>query len=890
MNHKPFEIKLSSNRWAPGQDQVEAVNQEYEKLLPPLVHKVRAAVEKWRDAGYPDVSQTTRTLLNFWFNYDHTLANGENFQFYFAQRESIESIIYLYEVAEARDKYELIRYDSSGRVSTNMFDESWARYVVKMATGTGKTKVLGLALVWSYFNALYEQESDFSKNFLVIAPNIIVLNRLKNDFDGLQMFFNEPFIPDDGYADKNWRRNFQPTLHIQDELKPISAHGNIFLTNIHRVFMPEDSPPTVEEEFLGPKPKSDADTARMMDLGMVLRSDKIKDLVVLNDEAHHIHDPQMAWFKSIEDVSNKLKLKTGKHIFFQADFTATPKHNNGAIFVQTIADYPLVEAIRDNVVKSPVLPDETSRNKLEETDSSDFIERYRDFIHLGYLEWKKQHEQLKDKKIPVLFIMTMNTKEADQAAQFLQREYPEMKDAVLTIHTNRSGELNEMSKQKGKQKELEHLREAANVIDSSFSPYKAVCSVLMLREGWDVKNVTTIVGLRSYTAPSKILPEQAIGRGLRKMFALNDPEKLTVVGTTNFIEFVESLKTEGVEFQYSPMGESHKPKDSLIVEVDKDNGQKDMDELDIPLPQLSPRIYREYKNLGNIDINRLKHDTAPLKTFGKEELKEIVFTDIDGKESHRTVFKNNVPDYRSIIGFFTQNILKYNLLISGFEILYPKVEAFVSQKLFGQKVDLTDLQVLRNLSEPYPKKILYDTFHKAINDLTVTDKGVAEVRNRISLKNVKPKITVNQRYLIPKKSIFNIVIGDNDFELEIAAFFENHCSDIIAFSKNTMGEGGVNFKMEYQADDGNIRDYFPDFFVKKDERNIFIVETKGREEPNDQNKINRLVNWCNDASDSDEEEKNYSALYIKQEDWEKYKQSVKKFTDLEAMFPANQNS
>ncbi|MFO8147330.1 MAG: DEAD/DEAH box helicase family protein, partial [Gillisia sp.] len=162
MNHKPFEIKLSSNRWAPAQDQVEAVNQEYEKLLPPLVHKVREGVEKWRDAGYPDVSQTTRTLLNFWFNDDHTLANGENFQFYFAQRESIESIIYLYEVAEARDKYELIRYDSSGRVSTNMFDESWARYVVKMATGTGKTKVLGLALVWSYFNALYEQKSDFS--------------------------------------------------------------------------------------------------------------------------------------------------------------------------------------------------------------------------------------------------------------------------------------------------------------------------------------------------------------------------------------------------------------------------------------------------------------------------------------------------------------------------------------------------------------------------------------------------------------------------------------------------------------------------------------------------------------------------------------------------------
>ena len=102
---------------------------------------------------------------------------------------------------------------------------------------------------------------------------------------------------------------------------------------------------------MGKKPKADADTSKGLDLGKVLRSDKIKDLVILNDEAHHIHDPSLAWFKSIEDISNKLKLKTGKHIGLQCDVTATPKHSNGAIFVQTICDYPLVEAIQQNVVK-----------------------------------------------------------------------------------------------------------------------------------------------------------------------------------------------------------------------------------------------------------------------------------------------------------------------------------------------------------------------------------------------------------------------------------------------------------------------------------------------------------------------------------------------------------
>jgi type III restriction enzyme len=102
----------------------------------------------------------------------------------------------------------------------------------------------------------------------------------------------------------------------------------------------------------------------------------------MNDEAHHIHDENMQWFKSIEDINNHLILKQGKGISLQIDNTATPKHNNGAIFVQTVCDYPLVEAIKQHIVKSPVLPDETSRAKLQEKTSSQFVERYKDYIHL----------------------------------------------------------------------------------------------------------------------------------------------------------------------------------------------------------------------------------------------------------------------------------------------------------------------------------------------------------------------------------------------------------------------------------------------------------------------------------------------------------------------------
>jgi type III restriction enzyme len=882
----PFKILSPHERWAPTQSQMEAFQNAYEKLLPPLVYKIRLAVAKWRDENYAGASDTTKSLLNFWFNQEHLIGQTK-FSFFFSQREAIESIVYLYEIANAKDKYELMKFDSSGRISTGMFDENWTRYVVKMATGAGKTKVMGLTLVWSYFHKLYEADSTLSKDFLVIAPNIIVLNRLRKDFDGLKMFFDEPFIPDNGFDDKDWKNDFQLTLHIQDDLRPITESGNIFLTNIHRVFFNEEPEQSFETTFLGVKPKPDADTSKGLDLGKILRSDKIKNLVVLNDEAHHIHDSSLAWFKSIEDINNKIKLKTGDGISLQADYTATPRHNNGAIFVQTICDYPLVEAIKHNVVKSPVLPDEASRQKIQEKDSNDFVERYRDYIHLGYLEWEQQYEELKNHKTPILFIMTMNTKEADQAAAFLEANYPKMKNSVLTIHTNTSGEIKETASSKKDKEELEKLRKAADDIDKDHSPYKAVVSVLMLREGWDVRNVATIVGLRPYGADSKILPEQTIGRGLRKMFSLDTPEKLVIVGTPKFLEFVEELKTEGVEFQYSPMGKGTKGKSPVIVEVDKENPDKDLDKLDIPIPQMSPRIYREFKNLEFIDVSKLKNEKVALKKFSSDELKEIVFNDIEGNLSHKTVFKDTVPDYRNVIGFFTASILKDSRLVSGFNILYPKVESFIKYQLFTNEVELSDPQTLRNLSEVKPKEVLRTTFKKAIDELTVTDKGTAEVKNYISLKLTKPKVAENQPFLVPKKSVFNKIIGDNPFELEVASFLESRFSDVIAYAKNTMGEGGINFKIEYQAQDGNIREYYPDFFVKTGPNTFYILETKGREDLDDLLKIKRLVTWCKDINNA-QSKYTYTPVYVKQEKWDEVKQNLKSFQDLIEIFKVSE--
>ena len=881
----PYEILDPETRWFPGDEDLFKSGRE--KLLPPLVHSIRKEVALWRLSGYKGVSETSKALLHWWFLTDHPVQNSDGetylFQYYFAQREAVETIIWLYEVAGAHDRYALMKFDSSGYVRTGLFDESWTRYVVKMATGSGKTKVLSLILAWSYFHKLYEKDSGLARNFLVIAPNIIVLDRLLADFGGLKIFFEDPVLPDNGYEGQNWRDDFQMTLHVQDEIGTVRKTGNIFLTNIHRVYQGSIESASFEDEdtasyFLGTKPAGKTNESKL-DLGDIVRN--IDELVVLNDEAHHIHDPRMAWFKAIEDIHNRLVMK-GDKLALQVDVTATPKHNNGAIFVQTVSDYPLVEAIHQDVVKHPVLPDSASRAKLQEHKTTKFSERYKDYIHLGYLEWKKVYdEHIKVNKKAVLFVMTDDTKNCDEVADYLENTYQDLKGATLVIHTKDNGEISESVTGK-KEEELKVLRDAANSIDRLDSPYKAIVSVLMLKEGWDVRNVTTIVGLRPYGSESKILPEQTLGRGLRRMY--RDPnlsEFVSVVGTDAFMDFVESIKSEGVELEHRKMGGDSGPKAPLVIEVDKENLKKDIEKLDIEIPVLTPRIYREYKNLSGLDVAGFGHKKLAVKKFSEEEKREIVFRDISsGEITHKTELDSHfIPDYESVIRYFTQVVMKDLRLVSGYDILYGKVKEFIQEYLFKQHIDLDNLNDLRNLSEIEATRTIVETFKKAINDLTVLEKGEEEIRDYIKVSRSRPFVVRDQPYLPAKKSVFNKTIGDSHLELEFASFLED-CEDIVSYVKNYFA---VHFKIDYRNADGSISDYYPDFIVKVSSKEYYVIETKGREDLDDVEKIKRLEQWCEDVN-ANQHKATYHMLYIKQEEWEKLHQKPRNFKDLVRSF------
>lgn len=879
----PHAIMDPALRWFPADETMRETSMD--KLMPPLVAQLRIQVQAWRTQRYAGATATSRSLLQHWFGAPHLLPAADGtlteFQYYFCQREALETIIYLSDVVGAKDKFDLMRFDSSGLVSANMFDESWRRFVVKMATGSGKTKVLALALAWSFFHKLYEPDSTLARNFLVIAPNIIVLDRIYKDFQGLRIFLkDDPILPDNGTDGRNWRDDFQLTLHVQDAVRITRPTGNIFLTNIHRVYAGDDIPAAASDDdttdyFLGARP-SGATTDSKVDLGMIVRD--IDELMVLNDEAHHIHDPRMAWFKSIEDIHNRLRQK-GTGLALQLDVTATPKHNNGAIFVQTIADYPLVEAISQNVVKHPVLPDAPSRAKLREQKSAKYTAKYADYIHLGVLEWRKaaaEHHKLGKKAI--LFVMTDDTRNCDDVAEYLEGHYADLKDAVLVIHTKSNGEISESASGKNKD-DLDLLRKQANEIDSADSPYKAIISVMVLKEGWDVRNVTTIIGLRAYSAKSNILPEQTLGRGLRKMYPGSVEEYVSVVGTDAFMEFVESIQAEGVALKRVPMGQDTAANTPLVVEVDNQNVKKDIDALDIELPVLTARVYREYKQLSSLDVGALGHSPVPYRQFTAEEQREIVFKDITtGEISHTTLLdETGGIDYRSVIGYFAQTIMKELRLVSGYDVLYSKVKQFVQDLLFDQPVDLEDANTMRNLSELVAVKTLLESFKKAINALTVRDRGDAEIRDTIKLRQTRPFVTQNQPYLVPKKSIFNRIIGDSHFELLFARFLED-CTDVVSYGKNYFA---VHFKLDYVNADGDISNYYPDFFVKLSAKEIYIVETKGQADLDVPLKTRRLKQWCEDINRVQSEVK-YDFVYVDQESFDKY--NPKSFRELAAGF------
>lgn len=219
-----------------------------------------------------------------------------------------------------------------------------------------------------------------------------------------------------------------------------------------------------------------------------------------------------------------------------------------------------------------------------------------------------------------------------------------------------------------------------------------------------------------------------------------------------------------------------------------------------------------------------------------------------------------------MIGYFAQSIMKDLRLVSGYDVLYGKIKAFVQDELFDRPVNLESPNTLRNLSELVASKTLLETFKKAINALTVQDKGDAEIRDTIKLRQTRPFVAKEQDYLAPKKSVFSRIIGDSRFELLFARFLED-CDDVVSYAKNYLA---VHFKLDYVNADGDISNYYPDFLVKLSNKRIVIVETKGQEDLDVPLKMERLWQWCEDVNRV-QSNVTYDFVYVDEKSFKKFK-------------------
>lgn len=824
----------------------------------PCVPAIRAKVEKWVRDGYPGVTETTRRLLGHWFKGKHRLPGGRKFEYHYSQQRAIETLIYLYEVAKLRRQKGLIEAFADRQDLKLLQFDDYARYCVKMATGSGKTKVMSLAIAWMYFNAVAEPGSDFPKTFLVLAPNVIVFERLRTDFEGGRIFRLDPIIPEE------LRIHWEFDCYMRGEGERASSQGALYLTNIQQFYErpePKSEEPDAMTAMLGPRPPASVQTVEDFLPRLVQRGGPV---CVLNDEAHHTHDEESAWMESIR----KLHAQTPGGLAAQLDFSATPRHQKGQLFSWTIYDYPLKQAILDNIVKRPL---KGIAKGIAEQRSEVASTRYQAYLTAGVERWKEYRDKLAElKKKPILFVMMNDTEEADDVGDWLQKKYPTEfgGDRLLIIHTDRSGEVSK--------KDLDKARIVAREVDQDKSPVNCIVSVVMLREGWDVQNVTVIVGLRPYTAKANILPEQTVGRGLRLMFRDLQlvEERVDIIGNKRFIEFVEQLeKDEDLQLDTFDLG---KDKVSLItIQVDAAKLNKD-----IALPELSPILERKKSlaaEIAAMDVRKFNSPTLPMKPSGQEAL-DFKYEGYDLISLEKIIDKTyTIPAPQTaeeVIGYYARRIARDLKLPSQFADLVPKVREFLALHAFSKEVDLAKPEMVQAISSNVAAYVTVRTFVAELRKLVVDElePTLLNVGRKLSETPAYPWTRPTSK---AKKCVFNLVSCDNQFEKAFAKFLED-AGDVERFAKLPERFG---FAIEYTDTVGNLRWYEPDFVAVTADAAHWLIETKGQEDVNVANKDKAAEIWCENATNLTRKAWRY--IKVQQSAFEQLQPEA--FSDLQAL-------
>lgn len=837
-----------------------------------IAQNIRGAVREWREAFYVGASDTTRHLLDHWFNRSHrrTTSAGEEFEFryYFCQREAIETLIYLNEVRRLECLSQLFAEFGGpdaeiAALGITEEEDAWTRYAFKLATGAGKTKVMSLAIVWSYFHAQRESDSDMARHFVLIAPGLTVYERLKDDFrpgNGRpDIFDSDPLIPPE------WRGDWNFSVVLQDEAAGAASGGVLYLTNIHRLYDPTKRSTKGQSDtytWMGPP----VSKATALDTAAALRERITKHprVMIINDEAHHVWDPDSAWNEAVRFLHETNRQRGGAGLLAQLDFSATPKDNKGQVFKHIVCDTPLGEAVDGGIVKTPVIG--RADQRLEEQPGENAAYVFERHLLLGYERWKASRDEWKKAgKKPLLFVMCNNTTEADQIAQRLNTDelFTELNGSTINLHTNLKGKLKKEGKganaryvfveseKEISDEDLNQLRKLSRELDANASPYSCIVSVLMLREGWDVRNVTTILPLRPLSSKADILPEQTLGRGLRRMTPPGQANELvTVIEHPAFASlYANELAQEGLPIEIVDIDRVP----AMTVSIYPDQANKNFKQLEIEVPRLSGghRIQATLEGLKIDDIRKefKKYQPLPLGGPGKTEIQyegRHLFTNEVVER-----LKINLPLLESGVGavsYFVKQLEQICKVRGTHAVLAPLAQTFLEEILFGQKTDLYDQRLISRLGDSDVGEHVRAVFVPLIRARTTAIEKRLPESAPIALSGWKPfQVTHSERHpvLQADRTLFNLVPCNRELEVAVATFLDQRAKDVTAFAKNA---GPQSLRIDYLATGSRLSFYTPDFFVRSQQGHYYLVETKGREDKDVPRKAKAAIAWCEAAS------------------------------------------
>jgi len=460
-----------------------------------LVNTIRSRVDEWRAAGWPGVTIVTRRLLEHWHD-----ATVRELPFYFCQLEAIETLIWKVEGAEEFKQGIAIPGDGG----------PWERLCNKMATGAGKTTVMAMIITWQVLNALtYPKRSkDFSRAIFIVAPGLTVKGRL------------QVLMPSEGsYYDEF---NLCPSEALRQKLN----QAEVLIENWHTL-MPAAEP---KRSVVKKGPETDEAFTRRV-LGKLAA---YKDIVVINDEAHHAYrkpaelkiskkvaeeqgidlDEATRW---IEGLDRLHKTRRIQHCF---DLSATPFAPTGkastdtALFDWIVSDFGLNDAIEAGLVKTPrvvvrddALPDaKTLRPKLyhiyrDPSVSEDLNRRaepheplpklVQDAYTLLGADWRKTKGEWEGHHSPPVMLTVCNrTETAARIENYFNQgdaHWPELQAPERTLRVDskvlEKAELGETAaSDKGYEQRLQQIVDAARIPETRKERLKGLKKEELLRE------------------------------------------------------------------------------------------------------------------------------------------------------------------------------------------------------------------------------------------------------------------------------------------------------------------------------------------------------------------------------------------------------------------------